>query len=94
MNHLRSQFEKFYGGQTKHKALLKYLFTFLHDVTKHADQNLMTAHNIAVIFVPNLLRADSDSSMPDPALYLQQVNKGMGLIKCLVEDSQQIIDFQ
>lgn len=54
----------------------------------------MTAHNIAVIFVPNLLRADSDSSMPDPALYLQQMNKGMGLIKCLIEDSQQIIDFQ
>ncbi|GAB5585715.1 hypothetical protein Unana1_00615 [Umbelopsis nana] len=94
IDELRSQFEKFYGDQTKHKALLKYLFTFLHEVSQHSDQNLMTVHNIAVIFAPNLLRADSESSMPDPALYLQQMNKGMGLVRLLVQESEQIINNQ
>lgn len=94
IDELRSQFEKFYGDQTKHKALLKYLFTFLHEVSQDSDQNLMTVHNIAVIFAPNLLRADSESSMPDPALYLQQMNKGMGLVRLLVQESEQIINNQ
>jgi hypothetical protein len=94
MEHLRTQFELFYGAQTKHKALLKYLFMFLHDVSKHSDQNLMTAHNIAVIFAPNLLRADHESVMPDPASYLQQMNKGMGLVNCLVQGSEQIIEIK
>ncbi|KAJ2964406.1 hypothetical protein NQZ79_g601 [Umbelopsis isabellina] len=92
VDHLKAQFEKYYGTQTKHKALLKYLFSFLRQVCEHADENLMTVHNIAVIFAPNLLRADNDSDMGDPAAYLQQMNKGMGLVRCLVQESDRVIE--
>jgi hypothetical protein len=94
IDHLKTQFEKYYGTQTKHKALLKYLFSFLRQVSDHSNENLMTVHNIAVIFAPNLLRADSESDMPDPAAYLQQMNKGMGLIRCLVQEGDRVIDCQ
>ncbi|CAO3681851.1 unnamed protein product [Umbelopsis ramanniana] len=94
LQHLRIKFQTFYGTQTKLKSLLKYLFSFLHDVSNHSDQNLMTAHNIAVIFSPNLLRSEDEGDMPDPATYLQQMNKGMGLVRCLIQESERIIDFQ
>lgn len=54
----------------------------------------MTAHNVAVIFAPNLLRSEDEGDMPDPATYLQQMNKGMGLVRCLIQESERIIDFQ
>ncbi|KAG2187237.1 hypothetical protein INT44_004922 [Umbelopsis vinacea] len=81
VQHLRTQFHEYYGTQTKLKSLLRYLFSFLHEVSNHSEENLMTAHNIAVIFAPNLLRDDDERGMPDPATYLQQMNKGMGLFR-------------
>ena len=54
----------------------------------------MTAQNIAVVFAPNLLRSEDEGAMPDPATYLQQMNKGMGLVRCLIQESERIIDFQ
>src|SRR5947209_20112614 len=37
---------------------MRYLFSFLHLVAAHSSENLMTPHNIAVVFTPNLVHAD------------------------------------
>ncbi|RUP50454.1 hypothetical protein BC936DRAFT_139029 [Jimgerdemannia flammicorona] len=41
-----------------HIPLMRYLFSFLHLVAAHSSENLMTPHNIAVVFTPNLVHAE------------------------------------
>ncbi|MES1911752.1 MAG: hypothetical protein MHM6MM_004136, partial [Cercozoa sp. M6MM] len=38
------------------KEILARLLCFLAEVSKHESENLMTAHNLAVVFAPNLMR--------------------------------------
>jgi len=38
--------------------VVKILFNFLHEVSTHADENLMNPINIAIVFGPSLLRPD------------------------------------
>jgi hypothetical protein len=39
-----------------HRSLLRYLMVFLYRVASHASINLMSEHNLAVVFAPNILR--------------------------------------
>jgi queuine/archaeosine tRNA-ribosyltransferase len=38
-------------------ATLRYLMAHLRRIADHANENLMTEHNLAVVFGPNLLRS-------------------------------------
>ena len=47
-------------------ALLKYLMSFLSEVAAYEDENLMSPHNLAIVFAPNLLH----QAPPEPGLAL------------------------
>ncbi|ORX61722.1 Rho GTPase activation protein [Hesseltinella vesiculosa] len=78
--------------------LLCYLLKFLHQVTDHAETNRMTAHNLAVVFAPNLIRAEQNTinldtamasqevAMASATLYLKQMNQGISLLQVLITD--------
>ncbi|ORZ15611.1 Rho GTPase activation protein [Absidia repens] len=80
-------------------ALLRYLMVFLFDVVQHSNINKMTAHNLAVVFTPNLIRIDDpvnnnqdyaaipstqEGAMATAALYLKQMNQGISLVEMLI----------
>ncbi|CAO3584478.1 unnamed protein product [Absidia cylindrospora] len=80
-------------------ALLRYLMVFLFDVVQHSNLNKMTAHNLAVVFTPNLIRIDDpvtnnqnyadipstqEGAMANAALYLKQMNQGISLVEMLI----------
>ncbi|KAJ3287408.1 hypothetical protein HK104_008629 [Borealophlyctis nickersoniae] len=39
--------------------LIKSLFSFLHQVHTHSVRNLMNAHNLCIVWAPNLVRSDN-----------------------------------
>lgn len=39
-----------------HKSLLLYLLNLLYDIQLHSEYNKMTAHNLAVVFTPTLIK--------------------------------------
>ena len=43
-----------------HRVILKYLLTFLNNVSKKSDINKMKPANIAIVFAPNLLKPEGD----------------------------------
>ena len=79
---------------------MQYLFVFLGTVVRHAHKNLMTAHNLAVVFTPNLVRdtqpaaaaipASQQEAMATAALYMKQMNEGMALIQLLIVHNEKI----
>ncbi|KAI8344502.1 Rho GTPase activation protein [Chlamydoabsidia padenii] len=75
-------------------ALLRYILVFLSEVVQHSESNKMTAHNLSVVFTPNLIRVDEPATDNAPinqqealtsaALYLKQMNQGIGLVEKLI----------
>jgi hypothetical protein len=80
-------------------TLLKYLAEFLDKVSQHSTDNRMNIHNLAVVFTPNIIRTKTiqsegraymavpdsqQSALQDASVYLQQMNKGMNLVKLLI----------
>lgn len=48
-----------------HFTILSQLCHFLHLITKHQDTNKMNAHNLAIVFAPNILRTNQPQSTQD-----------------------------
>ena len=55
-----------------HYFLLKYLGEHLHRVVDHSAENLMTAHNLAAIMSPTLMRAPDGNTTIFKDTHLQQ----------------------
>ncbi|KAF7727700.1 hypothetical protein EC973_007256 [Apophysomyces ossiformis] len=84
-----------YGHRPYDLGLLKFLVDFLYEVSQHSSENRMNAHNLALVFTPNVIRAidgDGGESMKpqeavaSAALYLTQMKQGMGLMKLLITE--------
>ncbi|KAI9277121.1 Rho GTPase activation protein [Phascolomyces articulosus] len=88
--------QKTLNARPKEYGLLRYLFEFLGTVVQHVEKNRMTSHNLAVVFTPNLIRDSGNSTsgsgtpatqqeaMANAALYMKQMNEGMGLVQLLI----------
>eukprot|EP00163_Fabomonas_tropica_P023003 TRINITY_DN40270_c0_g1_i1.p1 TRINITY_DN40270_c0_g1~~TRINITY_DN40270_c0_g1_i1.p1 ORF type:complete len:429 (-),score=95.35 TRINITY_DN40270_c0_g1_i1:153-1439(-) len=64
-------------------SLLKHLVLFLYKVSTHSGSNKMSAHNLAIVFAPNLLRAaDCDTNV---TRVLTDQNKCTACIARLIE---------
>ncbi|KAI9498351.1 Rho GTPase activation protein [Zychaea mexicana] len=99
---VRDILKKAYDGKSKEYNLLRYLFAFLNTVVSKADKNRMTSHNLAVVFTPNLIRdsttqpanvpipATQQEAMANAALYMKQMNEGMGLVQLLISHNERI----
>lgn len=46
-----------------HREALAYLMEFLNLVAEHSEENKMHAHNLALVFAPNLLQTEDSSRM-------------------------------
>ncbi|KAI9316596.1 Rho GTPase activation protein [Dichotomocladium elegans] len=82
-----------YKGKPYQRNLLMYLLRFLDKVVQNADKNLMTAHNLAVVFTPALIHdgnsstdvpATQEEAMATAAVYLQRMSEGTTLIRYLI----------
>ncbi|KAL0092398.1 Rho GTPase activation protein [Phycomyces blakesleeanus] len=97
---VKAKIEPIYIKKPYEAALLKYLLAFLREVSENSDKNLMTVHNLAVVFTPNLIRVtenNKEHSEIDAAeveemvsvnagLYLHQMNQGIGLVRLLITE--------
>lgn len=54
--------------------LLQYVCSLLHEISKYKDVNLMTAHNLAVMFAPNLVH--SGNPLLDVSMCVLSINDG------------------
>ena len=64
-------------------VLLQYVCSLLHEISKYKDVNLMTPHNLAVMFAPNLVH--SGNPMLDVSMCVLSVNNensggGVGIL--------------
>uniref|UniRef100_A0A1B0DL00 Uncharacterized protein n=1 Tax=Phlebotomus papatasi TaxID=29031 RepID=A0A1B0DL00_PHLPP len=62
--------------------VLAFFMQFLHTVSLHSDQNLMTIENLAIIFTPSL--------MPLPEMYPARLNNYVKIIEMLILNSDRI----
>eukprot|EP00730_Choanoeca_flexa_P009508 TRINITY_DN12660_c0_g1_i6.p2 TRINITY_DN12660_c0_g1~~TRINITY_DN12660_c0_g1_i6.p2 ORF type:complete len:234 (+),score=56.98 TRINITY_DN12660_c0_g1_i6:685-1386(+) len=46
----------------RHRNVLKFLFTFLHEVAGHQAENLMTSSNLAIVMGPNLIWSNNTAA--------------------------------
>jgi predicted nucleic acid-binding Zn-ribbon protein len=71
---------------TSPRLTLYVLLQFLHKVSQHSDVNLMNAHNLGVVFGPNLLRPVGDSSdLTIPAAVITELIENFPSIKTAME---------
>ena len=68
-----------------HYLLLRYLGEHLHRVVDHSTDNLVTAHNLAVIMAPTLMRAPSDCTTIFKDVHLQQY-----FLECVIAKSDRL----
>ena len=69
-------------------------------VVENVEKNRMTPHNLAVVFTPNLIRDTNNATpvihstqqeaMANAALYMKQINEGMGLVQFLITNNERI----
>lgn len=52
-------------------CVMRYIFAFLNHLSEFADENMMSAYNLAICFGPTLMRAPEDK---DQVQYQNQVN--------------------
>ncbi|KAI8084739.1 Rho GTPase activation protein [Halteromyces radiatus] len=94
---LRQKVQATFAHKPYALALLRYLCEFLSEVVQHSKFNKMTAHNLAVVFTPNLVRVDEppnhqhaniptsqQEAMASASLYLKQMNQGISLVEILI----------
>eukprot|EP00731_Ephydatia_muelleri_P008322 Em0004g660a len=68
-----------------HYLLLRYLGEHLHRVVDHSTDDLVTAHNLAVIMAPTLMRAPSDCTTIFKDVHLQQY-----FLECVIAKSDRL----
>ncbi|KAI8973421.1 Rho GTPase activation protein [Mycotypha africana] len=87
-------------------TLLSYICRFLKEVSEHAHKNKMDTHNLAVVFTPNMIRAEevsptdtymavpdnNQAALTDAAAYLKMMNRGMSLVQVLITKYEQIFE--
>lgn len=94
---LQVQLQTIFAHKPYALALLRYLLVFLWEVVQHSEVNKMTAHNLSVVFTPNLIRVDEpvptsyvqvpsnqQEAMASATLYLKQMNQGISLVEKLI----------
>ncbi|KAI8059247.1 Rho GTPase activation protein [Gongronella butleri] len=96
LQQLREHLASTFKDQVYEWSLLRYLVPFLGLVAAHADANRMTPHNLAVVFTPNLIRAQQSTinletamasqelAMQTATLYLKQMDQGIRLLEVLI----------
>ncbi|KAI9308310.1 Rho GTPase activation protein [Cunninghamella echinulata] len=81
--------------------LMQYLCKFLSEVEQHSGSNRMTAHNLAVVFAPNLIHANDPNennnnpttqqeAMINAKLYLEQMNQAISVVEYLILHQQSL----
>ncbi|CAO3617267.1 unnamed protein product [Cunninghamella echinulata] len=81
--------------------LIQYLCKFLSEVEQHSGSNRMTAHNLAVVFAPNLIHANDPNennnnpttqqeAMTNAKLYLEQMNQAISVVEYLILHQQSL----
>lgn len=100
LKRVKESLQQEYNNRPYQRNLLVYLVRFLVRVVQHADKNRMTAHNIAVVFAPNLIHDGSDSNamsgsqqeaIANAAMYMKRVNEGMALIQLLIVHHEKVL---
>jgi len=43
------------------RAIIEYLFSFLHVVSTHSTQNRMSASNLSIVFAPNIIKPEVET---------------------------------
>ncbi len=51
--------------------VMRYLFAFLNHLSEYADENMMSAYNLAICFGPTLMRTPDDK---DQVQFQNQIN--------------------
>ena len=52
-------------------GVMRYIFAFLNHLSEFADENMMSAYNLAICFGPTLMKAPEDK---DQVQYQNQIN--------------------
>ncbi|SAM08189.1 hypothetical protein [Absidia glauca] len=61
-SHQQVQLQTIFAHKPYALALLRYVLLFLWEVVQHSGVNKMTAHNLSVVFTPNLIRVDEPAT--------------------------------
>jgi RhoGAP domain len=69
---------------------MQALFPFLYKVTQHADKNLMTSDNLALVFAPTLIRSPSDEENAQ-ILMARSGGVTVALVKLLIDNCDSIL---
>ncbi|CAO0800364.1 unnamed protein product [Mucor circinelloides] len=94
---LGQKLQQYYRDKPHHLALLQYLIYFLAQVSEHSDRNKMTAHNLAIVFSPCLIRStvafsDILTNPADAAVYLGQMKSHMVFIEFLIKEKDTVFN--
>lgn len=73
-----------------HAALLAALVRFLRHVSTFAEENKMTAANLATVFAPNLLRAETET----PVMLLTESKDAAQMLQTMIEEADFLFDGQ
>ncbi|KAM9476688.1 rho GTPase-activating protein 22 isoform 2-T3 [Clarias gariepinus] len=68
--------------------LLKYICKFLDEVQSHANENKMSAQNLATVFGPNILRA----KMEDPVSMMEGTSQVQHLMTVLISEYERLYE--
>jgi len=64
------------------KLLLYTVCEYLHEVAKYSDENMMGAHNLAIVFAPNLLRP----AVEKPSTLIADAGHSVTLVETFIEE--------
>jgi hypothetical protein len=62
--------------------VLEVLLIFLRELAKHSDKTLMNAHNLAIVFAPNILRSGTDN----PGQVITDAKATLEIVNLLLTD--------
>ncbi|CAO3626806.1 unnamed protein product [Cunninghamella blakesleeana] len=102
---IRKQLQNEFTHKPYAFELLRYLCKFLSQVEQHSQSNRMTAHNLAVVFAPNLIHANDPNedknkfaevpitqqeAMVNAKVYLEQMNQAIKVVEYLIVHQQSL----
>jgi hypothetical protein len=67
-----------------HRVTLRFLLETLEHVTRHVSSTQMSAHNLAVVFAPSLLKMDARDPAYSPVAELHELPRAMTLAARLI----------
>lgn len=59
LNKLKNKLDVEYKEKPLQYNLLKHICHFLKEVSDHSSKNRMNIHNLAIVFTPNIIRAEA-----------------------------------